>query len=45
MHDKKASGGGVSVVYVEEIGTYEIRRVTYDELRRMLEDYIKETGE
>lgn len=45
VHDKKASGGGVSVVYVEEIGTYEIRRVTYDELRRMLEYYIKETGE
>ena len=45
VHDKKAAGGGVSVVYVEEIGTYEIRRVTYDELRRMLEDYIKETGE
>ena len=45
MHDKKASDGGVSIIYVEKIGTYEIRRVTYDTLRQMLTDYMKEAGQ
>ena len=44
MHDKKSDGDGVSVVFVEKIGSYEIRRMRYDELDAHLRRYIRETS-
>ena len=43
MHDKKADGSGVTVVIVDEIGTFELRRMTYAELSDRLTSFIKET--
>ena len=40
LHDKKAYEGGVSVVYVPEIGSFAFKRATADELRSYLERLI-----
>lgn len=37
-HDKKMSGSSISVVFVDEIGQFEFRKLSMEELR----DYIKE---
>ena len=34
MHDKKAHGGLVDAIFVEDVGSYEIRRMTQDEFMR-----------
>ncbi len=36
-HDKKASAGGVTAVYVGEIGSFEFRKLTLDELEAYME--------
>lgn len=40
LHDKKAYEGGVSIVFVREIGSFEFRKATVDDLRSYLEDLI-----
>lgn len=40
LHDKKAYAGGVSVVYVREIGSFEFRKATLDDLKSYLENLI-----
>lgn len=40
LHDKKACEGGVSVVFVPEIGSFAFKRATADELRSYLERLI-----
>ena len=41
MHDKKLQSGAVNTVFVEKIGSCEIRKMTADELREKL-NFIKE---
>ncbi|MBE6661649.1 MAG: 3-dehydroquinate synthase [Ruminococcaceae bacterium] len=36
-HDKKASGNGVTVVYVEEIGSFEFRTLDIEEIEKYME--------
>jgi len=36
MHDKKASSGSVDVIYVENVGSFEIRKVSEKELKEAL---------
>jgi 3-dehydroquinate synthase len=40
-HDKKAKDGGVSVVYVDAIGSFEFRTMTLDEISASLDNYRK----
>ena len=40
LHDKKACEGGVSIVYVPEIGSFAFKRATADELKSYLERLI-----
>ncbi len=35
-HDKKKSGDGISVIWVEEIGSYEIRKMNLSELKEVI---------
>ena len=44
-HDKKSDGGGVTVVIVDEIGSFRFERTTYDGLRHRLDDYLKKETE
>ncbi len=37
-HDKKASGQGVTVVYVEEIGSFEFRTLSIEEIEKYVEE-------
>lgn len=37
-HDKKASGNNITIVYVEEIGKYQLRRIDFGTLKKMLEE-------
>ena len=37
-HDKKASGNKITVVYVEEIGSYQLRRIDFNTLKNMIEE-------
>ena len=39
-HDKKSDGGGVTVVTVDEIGSFLFERLTFDGLRARLAEYI-----
>lgn len=39
-HDKKGEGEGVTIVWVEEVGRFELRYVTYDQLREMIQGAI-----
>ncbi len=36
-HDKKASAGGVTVVYVERIGEYQLRNISFDEIKKYID--------
>lgn len=36
-HDKKASASGITVVYVDQIGSFEFRSLTTDEIERYME--------
>ena len=36
LHDKKATGDSISTVYVKEIGSFEFRKMTIDELEKRL---------
>ncbi len=40
-HDKKSSSDGVTVTFVNEVGTYEIRQISFEELYPLI-DLIKE---
>lgn len=40
LHDKKACEGGVSIVFVPEIGSFTFKRATADELKSYLEKLI-----
>ena len=35
-HDKKSNGATISTIFVEEVGKYEIREMTLDELKKRL---------
>lgn len=35
-HDKKSTGDTVSIIYVDKIGTYEIRKMSLDEISKLL---------
>lgn len=36
MHDKKSENNGVSVVYVPKIGSYEIKKMSFEEIGKLL---------
>lgn len=38
LHDKKALANGIVVVYVEDIGTYRLMKVSPEEIRRFMEN-------
>jgi 3-dehydroquinate synthetase len=41
-HDKKAKGDGVNVVFVNEIGSFEFRYLTFNELEKTVKEaYLK----
>jgi len=35
-HDKKASGSGISTVYVDSVGSFEFRTLTFDEIEKIV---------
>ncbi|MBQ8689916.1 MAG: 3-dehydroquinate synthase [Clostridia bacterium] len=37
-HDKKCAGGEVSVIFVEEVGTYKIKTMSLDEFKRLVKE-------
>jgi len=41
-HDKKATEGGISAVYVPSVGSFEFRKMTIDELRECLKHVVEE---
>ncbi len=43
-HDKKGDGDGVTVVLVDEIGSFRFERMTYEALSRRLDDYLAAEG-
>jgi 3-dehydroquinate synthetase len=41
-HDKKAKGDGVNVVFVNEIGSFEFKYLTFNELEKTVKEaYLK----
>lgn len=36
-HDKKADGGGITVVYVDKIGEYELRKISFEKMREYID--------
>jgi len=40
-HDKKSNGDTISTVYVSNVGSFEFKNMTLDELRKRLSDYVK----
>lgn len=42
LHDKKSDEGGVTVVRVEEAGSFRLEKIVFNELFRQLEEYLTE---
>ncbi len=39
-HDKKASGDSITIVYVEEIGSFEFRKISFAELEKLVKEVM-----
>ena len=43
-HDKKSNSNGISVIFVNEVGTYEIKELTYAQFNDHIMNYYSRRG-